>query len=121
MVHVVDSEELLKLQGNTDIDPKAFADEGTYAVLVLDKPTKVTGMVADGSGPDTREAKILGIGEYSSYGNDVVVEYGDLDQWKQLDGNNVVITAVVDDIWFPTDVSLPIGEPRLNKCTLLGD
>ena len=124
-MRVLDVEGLLDLQKQyrdmSGLDASMFNGDGTFAVLVLDEPTEVTGMYGDGTGPGTEEATILGIGEYSDYGYDVVVDYGDLDQWRQLDGQNVVITAVVDDIWFPSDVSLPIGEPRVNNCTLLGD
>ena len=108
-VRVGDGEEIIKIQG-VDIDPAAAGGGGTYAVLVFDQPTDVTGMSADGSGERTESAKVMGIAEYSDYGS-FVEEYGDLDLCKSLDGQHVTIAAKSADIMFPSDVRLPIGEP----------
>ena len=112
-VHVVDAAALIELQG-LDLDPAAVGGGGTYAVLVLDQPTEVTGMSGDGSGERTDTATMIGIAEYTDYGMDVIVDYGDLESWKALDGAHVSIAAEARDIWFPSDVSLPVGEPRAN-------
>lgn len=116
-VRVLSSGELLEIQ-ETDLDASMFNDKGTYAVLIFDQPTDVTGMIADGTGPDTRTCKLLGIGEYTDYDN-FVVEYGDLDQWKELDGQEIEIAATEKNIMFPTDVSLPIGEPKVSECAIV--
>lgn len=119
VVHVVNAEELVKLQG-VDIDPAAASGGGDYAVLVFDQPTDVSGMSADGSGERTETATMLGIAEFTEY-DSFVVDYGDLDQWKPLDGQNVTVLAKAEDIMFPSDVRLPIGEPSANVVKLLGD
>ena len=92
-VRVVDAEQLIKLQ-DIDIDPAAASGGGTYAVLVFDKATDVTGET-------------------------FVVEYGDLDAYRALDGQHVTLAARAQDIVFPSDVSLPIGQPKASMSELL--
>lgn len=116
-VHVVDAEELIKLQ-DIDIDPAAAGGGGTYAVLVFDEPVDVVGQGADGSGERTESANMLGIAEHTDYSS-FVVEYGDLDACKALDGQHVTLIAKAKDIVFPSDVSLPIGQPKANESIVL--
>jgi len=116
-VRVCNGEELIKLQG-VDIDPAAAGGGGTYAVLVFDQPTDVKGMQADGSGEDTRSSKMLGIAEHTDYTN-FVIEYGDLDKCKSLDGQQVAVAAKAANIMFPSDVRFPIGEPSANTSFFL--
>ena len=114
---VGDGEKIIKQQA-IDIDPAAAGGGGTYAVLVFDNPMQVTGQSADGSGERTQEAKMLGIAEHSDYGS-FVVEYGDLDAAKALDGQKVTIAAKAENIMFPSDVRIPIGEPQASEAKVL--
>ena len=107
------AEELIKLQA-IDIDPAAAGGGGTYAVLVLDEPTQVVGESADGSGQRTETANMIGIAEYTDY-QYFVIEYGDLDKCKSLDGQQATIAAKAEKIMFPSDVSLPIGQPKASE------
>lgn len=116
-MHVVDAAALVELQG-ADIDPAVAGNGGTYAVLVFDSPADVVGMSADGSGERTETANMLGVAELTKY-DSFVVEYGDLDTWKPLDGQRAVVAAKSADIMFPSDVRLPIGEPEANVSKLL--
>ena len=116
-VHVVSPEELVDLQG-LDIDPAMASHGGTYAVLVFDKETDVAGMGADGSGERTEPAQMLGIAEYTDYSN-FVIEYGDLDTWRSLDGQHVTLGAYAQNIMFPSDVRLPMGEPSASEVEIL--
>lgn len=116
-VHVTSAEELVKLQGS-DIDPAMASNGGEYAVVVFDQPTEVTGMSADGSGARTQSSAMIGVAEYTKY-DSFVVEYGDLESWRSLDGQHVTISVQAEDIMFPTDVRLPIGEPSANTVTIL--
>ncbi len=116
-VRVCTAEELVQLQG-IDIDPAALGGGGTYAVLVFDAPTDVTGQSGDGSGQRTESAKMLGIAEHTEYSS-FVVEYGDLELWKSLNGQRVTVAAQASDIMFPSDVRLPIGEPSAKDAKLL--
>lgn len=108
-VRVLSAQELYDLQ-ETDIEPAAVVSGGDYAVLVFDAESEVTGMYADGSGERKGTATMLCIAEYTDY-ESFVVEYGDLESWKEYDGQHVKLAAKVEDIVFPSDVRLPIGEP----------
>ena len=115
-VRVCTAEELIKLQGK-DIDPSVVGSgNGTYAVLVFDQPTDVLGNNGDGQGQRTQSCQVIGIAEHSDYSS-FVVEYGDLEKCKSLDGQHVTIGA--KDIWFPSDVRLPLGEPSAKEVVFL--
>ena len=116
-VHVGGVEDIIALQG-VDIDPSVVGNGGTYAVLVFDNETEVSGMGADGSGERTKPADILGIAERTDY-TSFVVEYGDLDACKALDGQHVAVAAKAQDIVFPSDVRLPIGAPSASAIVIL--
>ena len=116
-MRVCTDEELVELQA-IDIDPAVAGGGGTYAVLVFDQPADVTGESADGSGQRTQSAKMLGIAEHTDY-TSFVMEYGDLDLCKGLDGQHVTLAAKAADIVFPSDVSFPIGEPKANASIVL--
>ncbi len=116
-VRVVDAEQLIALQG-VDIDPAAASGGGEYAVLVFDQPIMVSGMSADGTGMTRRSASMMGVAEYTEYSS-FVVEYGNLETWRDLDGQHATIAVLADDIMFPSDVRLPIGEPSASAVTLL--
>ena len=117
-IRVCTAEELLKLQGRDDLDPSMVGPGGTYAVLAFDEPTDVVGQSADGSGERTEASDMIGIAEFTDYEN-FVVEYGDLDACKALDGQHVKLAALTDSIMFPTDVRLPIAEPSAKVVVVL--
>ena len=116
-VRVCTAEELIALQA-IDIDPAAAGGGGTYAVLVFDQPTDVTAESADGSGQRTESSKMLGIAEHTDY-QSFVVEYGDLDKCKSLDGQQATVAAKAADMMFPSDVRFPIGEPSAKNVIFL--
>lgn len=117
-VHVGDASEIVKLQGS-DINPSvADGQNGTYAVLVFDQPVDVAGMGSDGSGQRNESAKMLGIAQYIAYSSNVD-EYGNMEMCKSLNGQRVTLAAKAQDIWFPSDVRLPIGEPSAREVIFL--
>lgn len=117
-VHVCSAEELIELQG-ADISAEEAGNGGTYAVLVFDSPTDVTGMSADGSGEQTQTANMLGIAEHTEY-DDFTVEYGDLEACRARDGQHIMISVSANDITFPSDVRLPMGEPAASQYVVIG-
>lgn len=116
-VRVCTADELIKLQ-SIDIDPAAAGGGGTYAVLVFDAPTDVTGESGDGSGQRTESSKMLGIAEHTEYGT-FVIDYGDLQKCRNLDGQKAEVAAKAQDIMFPSDVRLPIGQPAAKNATFI--
>ncbi len=116
-VHVVNAEELVKLQG-VNIDPATASGGGTYAVLALDEQVQVTGESGDGSGQRVDSANMLGLAEFTSYSS-FVVQYGDLEMWRPLNGQKATVGAKASDISFPSDVRLPLGQPAAKTVILL--
>ncbi len=116
-VHVGSPEDVLAWQGS-DMDPSVVGYGGTYAILVFDQETEVTGMSADGTGERTNSAKVLGIAEYTEY-DSFTVEYGDIEMWKSYDGQHVTLAAKAGDIVFPSDVRLPLGEPAASSVNII--
>ena len=116
---LLDGDHAFKLIQN-QLSPlgKVAGGGGTYAVLAFDQETQVTGESADGSGQRTQAAKMLGIAEHTDYSS-FVVEYGDLNLFKTLDGKQVTLAAKAGDIMFPSDVRLPIGEPQAKQTVVL--
>lgn len=112
-VRVLSAEDLASFQG---VDPRvAEGVGGTYAVLVFDASIQVSGMGADGSGMRRQGATMLGMASQTSYGSS-----GDIGMWKAHDGEHLVIAAMAEDIVFPSDVSLPVGEPKTSAAKILG-
>ena len=114
-LHVYSSSELAKLQG---VDPKMFSD-GNVAVLVFDAPIMVSGMSADGSGMRRESSSMLGVAEYTDYGS-FVIDNGNLDSWLPYDGQHLTIGAKAEQIMFPSDVRLPMGEPATGDAIIIG-
>lgn len=79
------------------------ADQMTYRypILVLDKPTKLTGYQADPE-PRTETVKYVSLGHSSP-------EWANLNVWQRYDGKRVTIVANQDDFGWPSDVSMPLG------------
>lgn len=113
-LRVMTMEELV---GYTDLDPALF-HEGDYAVLFFDAPVQVSGMSADGSGMRRESASMLGVAEYTDYGS-FVIDTGDVDSWRPYDGKHVTLAVAAEDIMFPSDVRLPLGQPSTGAAVVL--
>ena len=88
--------------------------DGDYAVVIFGQPITVYGMASDGSGKTSQASSMLGVAAKAKY-----EDYGDLASWRAYDGQTVVVAATQEDIWFPSDVRLPLGEPAADECDLL--
>ena len=93
----------------------AEGDDGTYAVLTFDAPIQVSGMSGDGSGTRRQGATMLSVASKTKY-----TTAGDIDSWRAYDGKHIAVAAKAEDIMFPSDVSMPVGEPRTDKAVMLG-
>ena len=112
-LRVLSADDLAAMQG---VDPRVVSGaEGTYAVLVFDAGIQVSGMGADGSGMRRQGATMLGVAQETKYGSS-----GDLGSWQGHDGQHIAVAAMAEDIWFPSDVSMPVGEPRTANALQLG-
>lgn len=109
-IRIMNHAELVGFQGVSDPNPDysgTFKYE-KYAILVFDRTQTVTGMSGDGSGTQTGSAKLLCVGAYYP-GVDSVDTTPELVPYN---GKRVVVAGTAEDVGWPSDTSLPLGEPR---------
>lgn len=104
-VRIMSNGQLLKhgsmksLKGRLPSDADKLSDR--YPILVLDRPTKLTGYQADPE-PRTETVKYVSLGHSSP-------EWANLNVWERYDGKRVIVVANQDDFGWPSDVSMPLG------------
>lgn len=109
-IRILNHAELTGLQGISDSNPDysgTFKYE-KYAILVFDGTQTVTGMSGDGSGMQTGSAKLLCVGAYYPG----VSSIDTTPKWVPYNGKRVVVAGTAEDVGWPSDTSLPVGEPR---------
>lgn len=109
-IRIMNHAELVGFQGVSDPNPDysgTFKYE-KYAILVFDRTQTVTGMSGDGTGMQTDSAKLLCVGAYYA-GVDSV---DTTPEWVPYDGKRVVVAGTAEEMGWPSDTSLPLGEPR---------
>lgn len=109
-IRILNHAELTGLQGISDPNPDysgTFKYE-KYAILVFDGTQTVTGMSGDGSGMQTGSAKLLCVGAYYPG----VSSVDTTPKWVPYNGKRVVVAGTAEDVGWPSDTSLPVGEPR---------
>ena len=109
-IRIMNHAELVGFQGVSDPNPDysgTFKYE-KYAILVFDGTQTVTGMSGDGDGMQTGSAKLLCVGAYYP-GVDSV---DTTPEWVPYNGKRVVVAGTAEDVGWPSDTSLPVGEPR---------
>lgn len=109
-IRIMNHAELVGFQGVSDPNPDysgTFKYE-KYAILVFDRTQTVTGMSGDGTGMQTDSAKLLCVGAYYA-GVDSV---DTTPEWVPYNGKRVVVAGTAEDVGWPSDTSLPLGEPR---------
>ncbi|WP_297590956.1 hypothetical protein [uncultured Mobiluncus sp.] len=109
-IRIMNHAELVGFQGVPEPNPDysgTFKYE-KYAILVFDGTQTVTGMSGDGSGMQTGSAKLLCVGAYYP-GVDSV---DTTPEWVPYNGKRVVVAGTAEDVGWPSDTSLPLGEPR---------
>lgn len=109
-IRIMNHAELVGFQGVSDPNPDysgTFKYE-KYAILVFDRTKTVTGMSGDGTGMQTDSAKLLCVGAYYP-GVDSV---DTTPEWVPYSGKRVVVAGTAEEVGWPSDTSLPLGEPR---------
>ena len=108
-IRIMNHAELVGFQGVPEPNPDysgSFKYE-KYAILVFDGPQTVTGMSGDGTGMQTDSANLLCVGAYYA-GVDSV---DTIPEWVPYNGKRVVVAGTAEDVGWPSDASLPLGEP----------
>lgn len=116
-MRVLKPEDLLALQGY-DSFPNG-PETGYYVVLVLDEGTEVTARNGDGQGSSTRPAQLIEIAHHTRDNYGYEYEQGDPATYLERDGVPTTIAVDPDETWFPSDTSLPLGEPRCHSAQIL--
>ena len=110
IIVVMDSDSLAEADG---VDPAMFDSSEMYAILLLDEAVQMQLQSGDGTG--LREAEtvsIICVGRSSA---------GTFDQWEPYSHSSDHITVSIDPYttYWPSDVSLPVGEPRTSTATIV--
>lgn len=107
---IINSEDLAQIQGVADPNANSpYAKDRLYTVVVLDKEQSITARNGDGRGYRDGACKIVGVQQPSNNFP------GDLDEgyFEAIDGKTVTIVSTKERIAWPSDTSLPLGEPRM--------
>ncbi|MDO4436402.1 MAG: hypothetical protein Q4B77_00370 [Coriobacteriaceae bacterium] len=102
-LHEVNDQGIVDLQGMPS--PNPITDELTmHALLQLDNPVTLTAMSGDGMSSREGEAKFVLLDR----------DVSDLD-WGAYQGKHVTVAIDPKMAFWPSDTSLPVGEPRLMR------
>ena len=112
---VLTAEELLKLQ-EIDTDPYSlgYEPDDRFALILLDG-TQTLYSHAPGE-PDLmtyQDADMLLVASVTRH------SAGDIAQWEPYNGMHVTVQVSPYDIWNPSDVRLPVGQPRADNVVLI--
>lgn len=112
---VLTAEELLKLQ-EIDTDPYSlgYESDDRFALILLDG-TQTLYSHAPGE-PDLmtyQDADMLLVASVTRH------SAGDIAQWEPYNGMHVTVQVSPYDIWNPSDVRLPVGQPRADNVVLI--
>ncbi len=102
---VLDTEGLCALQGVSDPSP-GYPQADAFTVLVFDEKTQVTAKNGDGDGSSTGEASMILLARDDA-------------AWNVYDGQRVTIATDPSATWWPSDVSLPLGQPKASSFSVL--
>lgn len=96
-IRVLTYMQVLEVQGVDDPNPEHSNSNEEYIIFILAKPQKITARSSGGMYMTTRQVKVMCL--------------PDSDYVRKYDGKNVTISVDLDETMFPSDVSLPLGEP----------
>ncbi|WP_455104661.1 SH3 domain-containing protein [Peptostreptococcus sp.] len=96
-IRVLTYMQVLEVQGIDDPNPEHSNSNEEYIIFILAKPQKITARSSGGMYMTTRQVKVMCL--------------PDSDYVRKYDGKNVTISVDLDETMFPSDVSLPLGEP----------
>ncbi len=104
-LRVLDTDGVCSLQGVSNPNP-GYSEAGAYTLLVFDGATDVDAGNGDGVGRSTGQATMIRLAMDDA-------------SWNSYDGQQVTIAVDPNFIWWPSDTSLPLGEPRTSAFIML--
>ena len=101
-------DEVLALQDESDPNPGPYNVERgwTFHLIVLDTPQTMN--LRNGSGEGSRDGIVS------------IISVSDAAGMEQYDGQHLIFSIDPSQTWWPSDVSLPLGEPRTGDVHVLG-
>ena len=103
-VRVLTAPELAELQGRGRT-PNGEDSSYRYAIFVFDAPTTFSAQSSGNAGaPEERQASMVRLGQQTPYSSD--------GSGFELDGQSLTLSFDPSSCWFPSDTSLPTGEPN---------
>lgn len=106
-VRVLDTDEVCTLQGISNPNP-GYTEAEAYVLLVFDEPTNVDAVSGDGTDSKSGQAAMIRLAM-------------DDEAWNVYDKQPVTVAVDLDNIWWPSDASLPAGEPRAQPSCFSGN
>ena len=104
-VNTYSHNEVLALQGISDPNPGSDSGE-TYRLIVLDTPQTMELMSGSGDGLRSGTVSIINV----TYASGL----------EQYDGQNLIFSIEPTATYWPSDTSLPVGEPNTADVHVLG-
>ena len=104
-LRLLDTDGVCALQGVSNPNP-GYSEAEAYTLLVFDEETDVDANNGDGIGRSTGKAAMIRLA---------------LDDaaWNVYDGQQVTIAIDPNLIWWPSDASVPLGQPKASSFTVL--
>lgn len=106
-LRVLDTDGVCALQGVSNPNP-GYSEAEAYTLLVFDEETDVDANNGDGIGRSTDKASMIRLAL-----DDVA--------WSVYDGQQVTIAIDPNLIWWPSDASMPLGQPKTSSFTVLSE
>lgn len=111
-LRVMTYDEVLQWDEKPDPNP-GYHGNTQYVILLLDEPQEISARSSGDGKIKTKTEDAISLLEYfeSEYGSDDADRRAELEAWRPYDGKPVVV-EISEDIWWPSDASLPLGKPR---------
>ena len=103
-VKILTREEVLDAQNEKEPNPGEKNPDDRYAVFIPEKPVKATFRGYSGENTEN-EIKMISLGGGEGQGGYVEEEF------KALNGKKVILAAKPEDGGWPTDTTVPLGQP----------
>lgn len=103
---IYSDEELIALQNLSDEEAQWLRDGQTYCVIVLDRPQTIALSHSGSPDRELREGEVSLIAIFA-------------DGYEQYAGQHLTFSIDPYETWFPSDVSLPLGQPRTSGIHVL--
>ncbi|QGU07235.1 hypothetical protein COCCU_06485 [Corynebacterium occultum] len=108
-VRVLTAPELAQLQGHAQT-PNGEGPEHRFAMFIFDSPTAFTAKASGDRGAlQEREASMVLIGSHTPHTSNAI--------GFDLEGQHLTLSFDQNGCWFPSDASLPLGQPRCSDFT----